>query len=100
MIKGLFEYLYHVGLRPVGSAQSQTAGIRKMPCTLAHTLLQLSWFCGELLKFNQSNLFLLLLSVSSKLESRNQEVHQEVGVDTEMVRSSLTLNIYLEGVVV
>ena len=45
---------------------------------------------------DKGSLFLLLLSESSKLESRNQEVHQEVGVDTEIAGSSLLLSIYLE----
>lgn len=46
---------------------------------------------------DKGSLVLLLLSESCTLESRNLEIYQEVGVDTEMTGSSLPLDIYLES---
>lgn len=47
---------------------------------------------------DKGSLVLLLFSESSKLESRNQEVHQEAaGVDAENAGSSLPLCICSEG---
>lgn len=46
---------------------------------------------------DKESLVLLSLSESCTLESRNLEIYQEVGVDTEMAVSSLPLDIYLES---
>lgn len=46
---------------------------------------------------DKASLVLLLLSESCKLESRNLEIYQKAGVDTEMAGSALPLDIYLES---
>lgn len=88
-------YLYCLGLKLVCFAWRQAAGLQRMLCTLADTMLQLSSFCSEPLEF-RFFFILLSLSKSTELKSRKQEVHEDVGIDTETAGSLLPLAIYLE----